>query len=280
MAHHSHYWSCSPFADWVRGTPKGDAKTSEGWDEWRNEAERYHPVRYWLAEEGLDHLQDFVTWPVRKIHDAKYYINNRFVTRTHSLTAHPRDIRPGDWCDVGNRFLPCLFNELVDFVEIEQAWSHIAWDEEARKKYQAPFWATGWFRWRTWRCPQAGLDHLNWAGELRMTEDWGLHSGDKGYGELTGQAKNAREVRELYLWWTTVYPNRRDPYEASGWTAYCEAARLANGDKLSFGSEKSPELKKQSDRAHKLLRKLEADYEKEDEAMLIRLIKIRNSLWT
>jgi hypothetical protein len=121
---------------------------------------------------------------------------------------------------------------------------------------------------------------LNWASELRMTEDWGVHSGDKGYGELTQQAKNAREVKELYLWWTETYRNRRDPYEASGWSAYCEAARVANGGKMMFGADKSPELKKQSDRAHKLLHKIESDYEKEDEAMLIRLIKIRNSLWT
>ena len=281
MAHHTTYWSCSPFADWLRGTPKGGAKTAEDWDNWHTQASRAHPVRYWLADTALDNLQDFVTWPVRKLYDIKYYINNRWITRTHSLTAHPRDIKPGQWQDVGNRFLPCLFNELVDFVEIEQAWSHIAWsDKEERKKYNAPFWATGWFRWRTWRCPKAGMDHLNWAAELRMTEDWGIHSGDKGYGELTQQAKNAREVRELYLWWTETYPNRRDPYEASGWTAYCEAARLANGGKLMFGSDKSPALKKQSDKAHKLLQKLEADYEKEDEAMLIRLIKIRNSLWT
>jgi hypothetical protein len=35
-----------------------------------------------------------------------------------------------------------------------------------------------------------------------------------------------------------------------------------------------------SNKAHKLLRKIEADYEKEDEAMMIRLIKIRQSLWT
>ena len=280
MAHHSNYWSCTPFADWLRGTPKGGAKTSEDWDNWHTQASQAHPIRYWVADTALDHLQDFVTWPVRKIYDFKYYINNRFVTRTHCLTAHPRDIKPGEWSDVGNRFLPCLFNELVDFVEIEQAWSHIAWDAEARKKYRAPFWASGWFRWRTWRCPEAGLDHLNWASELRMTEDWGVHSGDKGYGELTGQAKNAREVRELYLWWKEVYPNRRDPYDASGWTDYCEAARLANGGKLYFGADKSPELKKQSDKAHKLLQKLEEDYEKEDEAMMIRLIKIRNSLWT
>ena len=280
MAQHTNYWSCSPFADWVRGTKKLSAGTSEEWDEWTTAAQMKHNFRYWLAEEGFGHLQDFVTWPIRKIYDIKYYINNRWVTRTHSLTAHPRDIKPGQWQDVGNRFLPCLFNELVDFVEIEQAWSHIAWDDEARKKYKAPFWAAGWFRWRTWRCPQAGLDHLNWASELRMTEDWGVHSGDKGYGELTGQAKNAIEVKELYLWWTETYRNRRDPYEASGWTAYCEAQREANGGRLSFSGEKDPVLKKQSDKAHKLLQRLEADYEKEDEAMMIRLIKVRDSLWT
>jgi len=36
MAQHSNYWSCTPFADWLRGTPKGGAKTSEDWDEWRD----------------------------------------------------------------------------------------------------------------------------------------------------------------------------------------------------------------------------------------------------
>ena len=281
MAQHTNYWSCSPFADWLRGTNKLKMGTSEEWDEWHSQATKAHPIRYWLADTALDNLQDFVTWPIRKIYDIKYYINNRWVTRTHSLTAHSRDIKPGNWQDVGNRFLPCLFNELVDFVEIETAWSHIAWgSKEDRAKYNPPFYATGWFRWRTWRCPQAGIDHLDWASELRMDEDWAVHSGDKGYGELTQQAKNAREIKELYLWWTTVYPNRRDPYEASGWSDYCEAARLANGGKLSFGADKSPELKKMSDKAHKLLQRIEADYEKEDEAMMIRLIKIRNSLWT
>lgn len=280
MAHHTNYWSCSPFADWLRGTKKLDAGTSEEWDEWTTAAQMKHNFRYWLAEEGLGHLQDFVTWPVRKVYDAKYYINNRWVTRSHSLTAHARDIRPGSWCDVGNRFLPCLFNELVEFVEVEQAWHHIAWDEEARKKYKAPFWSHGWFRWRTWRCPQAGLDYLDWASKLVADESWGLKPGDKGYGELTLQAKNAVEIRDLYIWWTQTYRNRPDPYDASGWTAACEAQRLANGGRLSFSSPKDPVLKKQSDRAHKLLQKIEKQYEAEDEAMMIRLIKVKDALWT
>jgi len=278
MAHHTRYWSCSPFADWVRGTKKLSAGTSEQWDEWTTAAQMKHNFRYWLAEEGLQHLQDFVTWPVRKIYDIKYYINNRFVTGTHRLTAHARNIRPGDWCDVGNRFLPCLFNELVDFVEIESAWIHIAWSDEGKAKYSAPFWATGWFRWRTWRCPQAGLDHLDWAMSL-TNSDW-CDPNDPNYGKPTSQAIRAREIKELYTWWTTVYPARPDPYDASGWTEYCEASRIANGGRLSFSSDKTPELKKMSDKAHKLLQKIEAQYEKEDTEMMIRLIKARDSLWT
>ena len=112
-----------------------------------------------------------------------------------------------------------------------------------------------------------------------MTEDWGVHSGDKGYGELTGQAKNAREVKELYLWWTTVYPNRPDPYVVSGWSAYCEAKRDLNDGRL-FGGKDTASLKKQSNKASKLLQKIEKQYTDEDELMMIRLIKARDSLWT
>ena len=281
MAQHSNYWSCTPFADWVRGTPKGGAKTSEGWDEWNDEAKRYNPVRYWLAEEALDKLQDFVTYPIRKIYDLKYYINNRYVTRTHALTAHHRDIKPGSWRDIGNRFLPCLFNELVDFVEVEQAWSHIAWgSKEDRKKYDAPFYATGWWRWRTWRCPQAGIDHLDWAINLTMTEDWGVYPGDEGYGKPTGQALRAKEIKELYTWWTTTYRNRPDPHDASGWSAYCESLRIKHGDRWIGVSEKDPAIRNASTKAMKLLDKIEKAYDKEDEQMMIRLIKIRDSLWT
>ena len=280
MAHHSNYWSCTPFADWLRGTKKLSAGTSEEWDEWTTTAQMKHNFRYWMAEEALGHIQDFVTWPVRKIYDIKYYINNRWVSRTHSLTAHPRDIKPGQWQDVGNRFLPCLFNELVDFIEVEKAWSHIAWgSKEDRAKYNPPFWASGWFRWRTWRCPQAGLDHLDWETTLKFDEDW-LDKADPKFGKPTPQALRAIELKALYEWWTVTYRNRPDPYDASGWSAYCEASRELNGGKLSWGKDKSPALKKMSDKAHKSLRKIEAAYEKEDEAMMIRLIKIRDALWT
>ncbi len=279
MAQHSRYWSCSPFADWLRGTKKLSAGTSEEWDDWTTTAQMKHNFRYWLAEEGLGHLQDFVTWPIRKIYDVKYYVNNRFVTRTHCLTAHSRDIKPGQWQDVGNRFLPCLFNELVDFVEIETAWMQIAWNSEERHKYNPPFYASGWFRWRTWRCPQAGLDNLKWQSELIHNEEY--CKDQPYYMKPTPQAVKAKEILDLYTWWTETYRNRPDPYEASGWSAACDAQRAANGGKFNWsGRNKDPVLKKQMDRAHKLLQKIEVQYEKEDEAMMIRLIKVRHGLWT
>jgi len=275
----SHYWTIGKFADWVRGTPKLKMGTSEEWAEWDRKASGQSPLRYWLAEEGLDILQRIVFYIPDKLYDIKYYVNNRWVTRTHSLTAHPRDIKPGNWCDVGNRFLPCLFNELVDFVEVELAWWHIAWDDEARKQFQAPWYARGWFRWRTWRSAECGLANLEWQRQLRWKEEE-VGPDFKGLGELTPQAVKAQEILDLYIWWTQTYRNRPDPYEASGWTEYCEASRLANNGKLNWGGDKSPELKKMSDKAHKLLRKMEKDYEKEDEQMMIRLIKVRHGLWT
>ena len=278
----NHYWTCSKFADWLRGTAKLSAGTSEEWDNWTTQAQMKHSFRYWLAEEGLDYLQKIVFWPTDKLYDLKYYINNRFITRTHALTAHPRDIKPGQWRDVGNRFLPCLFNELQDFVEVELAWWQIAWADPAEKaKYNAPFWSTGWFRWRTWRCPEAGLDNLKWQSELRWKEDE-VGKDFVGLGEYTPQAKNAQEIIALYKWWTEVYHQRPDPHDAGGWSEYCERKRQEHGDEgLSFFKEsKNPELRAFGDAALKKTHEIEAAYEAEDEEMLVRLIKVRHALWT
>jgi hypothetical protein len=274
----SNYWSIGKFADWIRGTPKIKCGTSEEWDVWEATAKAAHPVRWWIAEEGLDYLQTIVCYIPDKLNDVRYYINNRWVSHSHALTAHPRDIKPGSWSDVGNRFLPCLFNELVDFVEIEQAWHHCMWSDEAKTEFEVPWWRSGWLRWRTWRCPKAGMEYLKWASTL--TNEEFLDEDKKHEAVPTYQATSAKEIIELYTWWTVTYRNRPDPYEASGWTAACEAQREANGGKLSFSTPKDPALRKTQDKAHKILHKIEKDYAKEDEEMMIRLIKIRESLWT
>ena len=174
-------------------------------------------------------------------------------------------------------FHVCLTN-LGDFVEVELAWWHIAWaDRDARAKYAAPFWATGWWRWRTWRCPQAGLDCLAWQMELTNAEF--LDEDQKHLAEPTYQAKSAQEILALYKWWTEVYPNRPDPHDAGGWSAYCEQRRANGADLLDF-EDRTEEEQEQSRRALDATQAIEDKYTQEDEEMMIRLIRIRQSLWT
>lgn len=273
----AHYWSCSKFADWIRGIPKGGPKTGKDWDEWNTQSKKTHPIRYWIAEEAFDAVQNFIHYPADKLNDVRYYINNRWVSRSHSLTASTRDIKPGQWQDVGYRFLPCLFNELVNFVEVEQAWHYVMWNDEERVKYNVPWYRSGWLRWRTWRCPEAGLAYLDWASKLTNKEF--IEEGEQEV--LTQQAIVSKEIIALYYWWTETYRNRPDPYEVSGWTKYCETSRASNGGKLGWDNTKeNEELRAMSDASHKKLREMEEAYEAEEEAMMIRLIKIRQSLWT
>ena len=275
------YWTCSKFADWLRGTAKPQCGTSEEWSAWEKAAKATHKIRYWLAEDGLRALEDAVLWVPNKLHSIKCYFNNRFVNHTHALTAHPRDIKRGQWRDVGDRFLPCMFNELQDFVETELAWWHVVWaDKEARAKYNVPWYATGFFRFGSWRCPQAGLDNLDWQSKLVHDDEW-MDKNDPHYGKPTHQAIKAQELLALYTWWTEVYRNRPDPMDASGWSAYCDECRGDEDGVMSMlRTPKDPALKKRGDKALKLCSKIEAQYEKEDEQMMIRLIKVRHGLWT
>lgn len=281
MASRSHYWSNSGFADWVRGTPKLNCGTSQEWRAWRRQAQTAHPVRYWIAEEALDAVQNAVYWIPDQLYDIKYYINNRWVSRTHSLTADSSHIRPGTWCDFGNRILPCLFDELVNFVEVELAWKNVAWDREAREKFKVPFWGVGWFRWRTWRSAEAGLDYLKWEQGLTNNENAGFTPEDPDYGLHTYQAHKGHEVEALYRWYKEVYLKRPDPLDISGWSDYCDALRDENSDDIFLALEtENEEDRRRSKEILDRCSEIEQQYRAEDEAMLIRLIRIRESLWT
>jgi len=283
----SSYWSCSKFADWLRGAKKGEAKTSLGWSQWTQATKKQHPVRYWLAEDGLDHLQNFITWPLERLNDIRYYVNNRWVSGSHALTAHPRDIRPGTWCDLGNRFLPCMFNELVNFVEIELAWHNVLFDKAAQKQFEPPWWRRGWFRWRAWRSPESGLAYLKWASELIMDSQYGCPPGHPDHGKPTYQALGAMEIRELYTWWKDIYPNRPDPHEAGGWTEHCRLMREKavsmgyRGSEFILSHELADDAERErSQRALDMSTAIEERYKIEDEQMMIRLIRVREKLWT
>jgi hypothetical protein len=79
-----------------------------------------------------------------------------------------------------------------------------------------------------------------------------------------------------------VYPNRPDPYEASGWSRYCELKRQEHGKTgLSFMKDSTdPDTKALGDSALNKIQEMESAYEAEDTEMMVRLIKVRGSLWT
>lgn len=277
MAFHNKYWSNSKIADIIRGTIKPKSLGMKEWKDWETTAYNLHQIRFWIAEEGLDKLQDILMYPFNTIDSARYYINNRWITKTHCLSAHPSDIEPGSWQDVGDRFLPCLFNEFIDFIEIELAWwGNIVTAKENYAKFKVPWYRKHIFRLRNWRCPAAGLDYLSWASQLKYDSTW-MSTDNPLYGTPTPQALAAIEMKKLYIWWTEVYRNRPDPYDASGWSAVCYDKTVGS---MFDDSLITTEAKQERDNAHKKLREIEIQYEQEDEDMMIRLIKVRHNLWT
>jgi hypothetical protein len=272
------YWTCSRFADWLRGTPKLNSGTSEEWSTWKKTAKSAHPFRYWLAEEALGDLDDLWNYIPSKISSVRYYIDNRFLTKTHVLSS---SLSKGQWHEFEERVLHSMFDTFVDFIEIETAWSHCMWNDDAQKKYNMPWWRGQWYtRWfRRWRCAEAGVAHLEWEMTLKYNEDW-IKKTDPLYGKPTPQAEAAKEKWALYYWWTSVRPHRADVYDYSGWSAYCEEREKANPDGWVFENNKSKKDKKRTKELLEAMRKLEEQYDAEDEEMLIRLIKLRKSLWT
>jgi len=232
------YWSCSKLAYWLIGTTKPEPLTSEGWREWHKVNQQKHPIRYWIAEDGLSILQDIVFLPIDIYHTIEVYIRNRFIDKVHYLHT---GLTPGEYYDLDTRILHGLFNELIDFVEVEQAHLMSCYDDRNYEFIHG-------------RCIQAGLDHLDWACNLKLDENYGVPVGDKDYGKPTSQAKAAKKILKLYNWWKNR-DNRLDPYEL-------------------FTKEKDGKF------YFRKIDEVERNYEKEDTKMLIKLIKLRSYLWT
>lgn len=248
------YWNCSKFADFIRGTKKPFALEWKQWGEWKSEQKKQRPIRFWLSETGLNMLQNFCMFPVDVYKNTKYYVNNRWIDKTHYIKT---GLKPGHYYELDYKILHGLFNELVDLVEIEYAHLFKCYKE---KKYS----------FHDGRCVEAGLAYLDWSCNIIYNEDYLVNKKDKLYGKFTPQALASQKIKELYTWWKEVRPNRIEPMTIAGlnWDQSKE-------DNLMDGNITKKELSR-----FKKLEKIEKEYDKEDTQMLIELIKIRNHLWT
>lgn len=247
------------------------ALTSEGWEDYHVKYKREHPVMYFVFDVVIDGIELYVYRYVTNPWSEFWYgLRQRFICRPTEVNI--QDLSKYRYHDPSTILLHANFQVLVDFVEWEVGiFSRPKWYKNFRA---IPI--LGYFM-PTLREPEEGLKHLDWESKLVYDEDWGTEKDSENYGKLTPQAVAASEKRDLYLWWKNARPMRIDAMDASGLSKYYDDGRLA-GRKM-FG-KKTPE----EDAAWKLLHdecsRIEKMYEDEDENNLIRLIKIRQSLWT
>lgn len=241
-----HYWNCSRFADWVRGEKKPYSLPWGEWDEWEDDLAKRKPVRFFLAEKGLNGLQNFVMFPLDLWRTVRRRLMLRFVERPYCLDT---GLSRWDWHEFDERIVHGLFNGLKDFVEVELASMFIATDQ-------------GEFKMKNGRCPEAGVANLEWQTGLKYGEGDFVKKDDPRWGKPTPQAVSARKILALYRWWL-ARPDRPEPAEASGWREACDS-----------------DDKRKRSKGFKRMQEIEDEYEREDEKMLVRLIKLRKSLWT
>ena len=287
------YWSNSRFAQWLRskfGLSNPLALSSKEWQVWHKSSKEAAPFIHWLTDTAFDRIQNFFCWPKDKLWDIRCALNSRFFDKYHYL---PTKLNPWTYHEVDERILHGLFETLVDFVEIEKAWMHVIWGQEENQKKFGYKWyeMNHWLNWfvSEKRHPLAGIEYLEWEMSLVKDESWYgndeesiREAKEKGeFGQMTAQAVAAKEQFELYNWWKNIRPNRPDPHDESGYSLYFEKLEAKhNGDFFAGLEDQTPELAEEARKCSLDCSKIEEAYDKEDEEMLIRLIRIRRSLWT
>jgi hypothetical protein len=274
----SRCYSNSKFFIWFRsllGINKPAALPFGQWEVWEQDLKSARPVAFWLTETLPDLLEKPRDWIVDPINDLAYYLRMRFVYRSHYVHTN---LEPGRHHEFDEKILRGAFTELTNFVEVECAWMFCIWNDENARRYRVPWWRHyGLLRWSLWRSPGAGIAQLKWQIDL--------DSADKDPQERNpGQADYAREVLLLYTWWTQVRRDRDEDFAwiESGYREFSKEITEKYGSDWEFENRVNL-TQKEKDRKRKLydcISELENNAEQEDNDMLMRLIKIRKSLWT
>ena len=192
-----------------KGVESDEARSSNDWHEFREYHKEHNPIRYFINND----FESIFIWPwSMRLERAIDWVKYRTTRRYHIVNT---GMEPG-YSDVSERMLHVNFNMLKDFVEIEKAHMYEVFVNNG---------VTG---------NAAGVAHLMWEMGLEEQEEFGNNQ----------QAKNAREIYDLYNWWIDERPLRVEPMETPEHNAYWKLRT------------------------------------KEDEKNLIRLMKIRDALWT
>lgn len=212
----------------------------------------------------VEKIEDLYHNFISSLRSIKYWISHRTYDRYHLV-----DTKLGaGYHDSDERMLHANFSILVDFIEVEKAWMNYPSRGPGPSKYKY----NRWF-FKRFRSAELGLEYLDWEMS--------------GTSESQGMA--AAEQKILYLWWTKIRPNREDPWEVCGYEALTKDSPLVIGDiftNIENNGVLDKKTKSDRTRRRKAIRKcfirvskIEDSYHREDEKMLMQLVKIRRTLW-
>lgn len=269
------YWSCSKFAKWFAktfaGIEKPYALTPEEWKQWKENFKNNHKFVYWFTEKFLDDLQDVVFYPLDVWEMFRMFVRNRFIEKTHIINTR---LEKGKWHEYDKRLLYGAFELLVDFIELEKA-------KKTKNDKNRPWWdkLPFYLRFFIWRTPEGSIKYLENEMSLTYGNSQWVEETDPLYGQPTEQAKIACEQLELYFWWKFVRPYRPEPAELAGYHDYIKQRYGNDFDVWDILDERDVK----DEQYRKIMNEIQLIEDKqaeEDNEMLMRLIKIRDTLWT
>ena len=246
---------------WMAFNPPG-ALSSKGWRLFEEEFKEKAPIRHYFNHTFPFKFMYPIKWKYEEITD---WIRYRTSRRYHILDT---GLKPG-YYEVETKMLHVNFNMLKDFVEVEQAMRSYWWTDEYKHdaswcEKHMPFYRVFY----PFRRPDLGIKHLEWAATL---DDPSLPVHER----CDSQAVSAREILKLYKWWIEERPARKE-IELSEYDNQGLGILASLDDDFDKDADDYAKFQKEMDEA----RAQEEGWEAKDEEMLIRLVKIRRSLWS
>lgn len=253
------------FSHWMNYSPPG-ALSSKGWRLFKDEFRERAPIRFWFTNTAYRAYVLPVKWKSEAI---RKWFRYRTYDKYHKLDT---GLPPG-YYSVDMQMMHVNFNLLKNFVECELAWNTYAWSDDAKEEENTiwrhlPFYRVFRQIFRPFRSREWAFKYFEWASKL---DDPSLPPAERS----DHQAQAAREIRDLYIWWVDTVPARK----------MHERPRFSDqglGDMSMLDDDfddEAPDFKSFKE-IGKLNEALREQWEKEDEEMFIRLVKVRKALWT
>ena len=247
------------FNAWMDFNPPG-ALTSKGWRLFRDEFKEKAPIRFWITHTFRYKVTLPVKWKIERVTD---WVRYRTVDKFHVLNT---GLPPG-YADKDTLMLNVNFNLLKDFVEVELAWRERCWGEGEKEDLNfVQKWVWCGRKISPYRNPALGIKRLTWEATL---DDPALPPCEQS----PEQARSAREQLELYNWWIN-----RPLRKKINCGTYSEQGK--DMGPLDDDFDKDAEDYKAYQEKMELSQEQELQWREEDTEMLLRLVKIRETLWS